>query len=150
MPTHLKVGDLAPDFSVLTNGGNTFSLSACQGNHNVVLYFYPKDDTPGCTMEACNFASLFPEFSAEDTIIAGVSLDSVVSHDRFAKKHDLPFRLLADENGEVCNLYGVLPEGSTCPERVTFVIDKTGRIAHIYDDVKVDTHSREVLEALPE
>lgn len=148
MKTQLKVGDWAPDFTALTNGGETFQLSAQRNRKNVVLYFYPKDDTPGCTVEARSFAELAEEFSEEDTVIVGVSLDSVIAHDRFVKKHDIPFILVSDEEGDVCSLYGALPNGSTCPERITFLINKDGRIARVFDEVNVACHGQEVLESL--
>jgi len=151
MPT---LGDLAPDFSLPSNGGGQVSLSSFRGNHNVVLYFYPKDDTPGCTTEACSFRDHHGRIAATGTAIIGVSPDPVRSHDRFKEKYNLPFTLAADEQNEVARKYGVWVEknmyGRTYMgiQRATFLIDKEGRIASAWPKVKVDGHTDEVISAI--
>jgi peroxiredoxin Q/BCP len=122
----------------------------------VVLYFYPKDNTPGCTAEACDFRDMSGEFSELDTVILGVSLDDLKSHEKFIRKYDLPFLLLADTEAEVSKKYGVYKEKNMFGkkkwgiERSTFIIDKEGRLAKIYRKVKVDGHVKEALEFVKE
>ncbi|GAB6936440.1 MAG: thioredoxin-dependent thiol peroxidase [Calditerricola sp.] len=146
----LTVGQPAPDFTLPATGGKTLSLSDFRGR-NVVLYFYPKDMTPGCTREAADFSRLADAFAAADTVILGVSTDDVASHEKFAAKHNIPFPLLSDTEAEVCRRYGVWKEkknfGKTYMgiERSTFVIDRGGNIAKIWRKVKVDGHAEEVL-----
>lgn len=146
-------GKKAPDFTLPDQDGNKVKLSDFKGRY-IVLYFYPKDDTPGCTKEACSFRDTFPEFNNVDAVILGVSPDSVSSHKKFAEKYKLPFRLLADEDKKVIEKYGVWKEKSMYGkkymgvERTTFVIDPDGRIKKIFPKVKVDNHHQEVLEAL--
>jgi peroxiredoxin Q/BCP len=148
----LTEGQKAPEFSLPTVGGKTISLKGFEGKQSVVLYFYPKDDTPGCTKEACFFRDLEAEFKTAGAAILGVSTDSVASHEKFAEKYHLPFPLLADENKTVVESYGVWKEkqnyGKTYMgvERTTFVIDKQGTIRRIYPKVKVEGHVDEVLE----
>ncbi|HEY9171750.1 MAG TPA: thioredoxin-dependent thiol peroxidase [Verrucomicrobiae bacterium] len=149
----LKEGDPAPAFTARTNGGGTVSLADFQGQR-VVLYFYPKDETPGCTKEACAFRDHFAEFQKRGAVVLGVSPDSVKSHDKFAGKHRLPFILLADENREVVQAYGVWGEKVFMgrkylgTHRVTFLIGPDGRIKKIWPQVKPDGHAAEVLAAL--
>ncbi|MBX5436017.1 MAG: thioredoxin-dependent thiol peroxidase [Alicyclobacillaceae bacterium] len=149
----LAVGQQAPDFTLPTHSGAEVSLSDLRGKV-VVLYFYPKDDTPGCTREACSFRDLRAEFAAAGAEIYGVSRDSVESHAKFADKYDLTFPLLADVDGSVCRAYGVLKEktmfGKTSLgiERTTFVIDREGKIAKIFPKVKVDGHADQVLKVV--
>lgn len=149
----LAVGDLAPALALQTGAGETVRLSDFRGR-KVVLYFYPKDDTPGCTKEACGFRDARPQFAQAHAVIFGVSRDSVASHQRFAGKFRLPFPLLSDPDAAVCKAYGVYKQKSMygrtyCGiERTTFIIDETGRIAKIFPKVKVDGHVDEVLEAL--
>ena len=148
----LQVGDKAPDFTMPTDGGGTVSLAALKGRP-VVLYFYPRDDTPGCTTEACGFRDALPDFSAADAAIVGVSRDTVAKHDRFKAKYALPFTLGADENGTVTEAYGVWVEKSMYGrksmgiERATFLIDRDGVIRGIWRKVKVKGHVDEVLAA---
>ncbi len=150
----LKVGDKAPEFSLPTIGGKTISLADYLGSKNVVLYFYPKDDTPGCTKEACSFRDVQGDFDKAGAAILGVSIDSVKSHEKFAEKYHLPFPLLSDEPKTVTNAYGVFKEKSMYGktflgvERTTFLIDKQGIIRQIWPKVKVDGHVDEVLEAV--
>lgn len=149
--TELHVGDVAPAFTSADHEGNTVSLNDLKGQV-VVLYFYPKDDTPGCTTEACAFRDLNSVFADSGAVIYGVSRDSVQSHQKFRTKYELNFPLLADENSDICNAYGVIKEKSMFGktslgiERTTFVIDKEGNIAAIYPKVKVDGHADEVLK----
>ncbi len=148
----LALGVLAPDFSAPTDGGGQLSLSDLKGR-KVVLYFYPKDDTPGCTKEACGFRDALPDFSALDAEVVGVSKDSVAKHDKFKAKHDLPFTLVSDEDGEVCAAYGTWVEKSMYGrkymgiDRATFLIDESGMLRAEWRKVKVPGHVDEVLKA---
>ncbi len=149
----LSVGDAAPDFTLPTDGGGTVSLSALKGK-KVILYFYPKDDTSGCTAEACSFRDGLPHFTGADAVIIGLSKDSVASHDKFKKKYELPFILASDEGSDVCERYGTWVEKSMYGrkymgiERATFLIGADGKIAQIWHKVKVPGHSDEVLKAV--
>ena len=151
----LKVGDKAPAFKLKNQDEDTISLSGLKGKP-VVLYFYPKDDTPGCTKEACNFRDEFPKFGKLKAEIIGISTDSVKSHKKFAEKYGLPFILLADEKKQVVQEYGVWKEKNMYGrkymgiERTTFIINSDGRIANLFPKVKVDEHNKEVMEALKE
>lgn len=149
----LQVGMDSPDFTLLDENEKEHTLSSYRGK-NVVLYFYPKDDTPGCTVEACGFRDAYSNYQDIDAVILGVSVDDSTSHQKFIKKFDLPFTLLADTNKEVVNLYDVWGLKKSFGKeyegikRVTFIIDKEGKIANIYEKVKPDVHSDEVLSAL--
>lgn len=149
----IEVGKKAPDFSLLNQDGKKISLKDYLGK-KVVLYFYPKDDTSGCTKEACNFRDEFPKFTKTKAVILGVSPDSVKSHKKFAEKYNLNFDLLADEEKKVVEKYEVWKEKSMYGrkymgvERTTFIIDEKGKIKTIFSKVKVDGHNKEVLEAL--
>ncbi len=152
--SELAAGGLAPAFQVpaVTRSGETqLSLSDYHGKSSVVLYFYPKDDTPGCTTEAFHFRDLLPQFEAAGSVILGISPDDQVSHVKFAASHALPFPLLADTGHAVADAYGVWKEKTNYGktywgiERTTFVIDKAGKIAKIYPRVKVEDHVRKVL-----
>ena len=149
----LDVGKKAPDFSLLNQDEKKISLKDFIGQ-KVVLYFYPKDDTSGCTKEACSFSDDLPKFSKIDAVILGVSPDSVKSHKKFSEKYKLKFDLLADEEKKVVEKYGVWKEKSMYGrkymgvERTTFIIDENGKIKKIFNKVKVDGHNKEVLEAL--
>lgn len=146
-------GKKAPAFKLKNQDGENISLSDLKGK-NVVLYFYPKDDTSGCTKEACSFRDELPKFGKVDAVILGVSADSVESHKKFAKKYNLPFDLLSDENKKVIEKYGVWKEKSMYGrkymgiERTTFVIDKNGKIKKIFPKVKVTDHEKAVLDVL--
>ena len=146
----IRVGDNAPHFEGLTADGSKLSLSELTGKKNVVLYFYPKDDTPGCTKEACSFRDNISSIQELEAEIVGVSLDNVQSHRKFADKYQLPFQLLSDKDKRVATAYGVLKEGGTSASRVTFIIDKKGKIAKIFPKVDVTVHTDEVLAALKE
>lgn len=149
----LDAGDIAPDFTQPTDGGDSLTLSALRGKP-VILYFYPKDDTPGCTKEACGFRDMMPDFTGADAVILGVSKDSVARHDKFKAKYDLPFTLVSDEDGTVCEAYGTWVEKNMYGrkymgiERATFLIDSDGNIARIWRKVKVKGHVEDVLEAV--
>ena len=149
----LKEGDVAPDFSAMTNGGGKISLAGLKGK-NVILYFYPKDDTSGCTKEACGFRDGFAAFKKRGAVILGVSPDSVKSHDKFVKKYSLPFTLLADEDKKIVEAYGVWGQKTFWGRkylgvyRVTFLIGPDGRIKKIWPDVKPEEHPQVVLAAL--
>ena len=151
----LKVGQKAPDFTLADDSGQKVKLSDFKGK-KVVLYFYPKDDTPGCTKEACNFRDGFAEIKSRGAIVLGVSADSVDSHKKFKSKFELNFPLLADPDKKMIENYGVWKEKSMYGrkymgiERTTFVIDPQGKISHIFPKVKVAEHYDEVLEALGE
>lgn len=150
----LKVGDPAPDFRLPSTEGREVSLKEFQGKKNVVLYFYPKDDTPGCTKESCSFRDEKLKFDKKDAVILGVSFDDLKSHAKFVEKYKLPFTLLSDEDKKVATAYGVYKEKSMYGrtymgiERSTFVIGKDGKLAQIYRKVSVDGHSEEILKAL--
>ena len=148
----LAVGDKAPDFTLPTDGGGEVSLKAMKGK-TVVLYFYPRDDTPGCTTEACAFRDALPDFSKVKATIIGVSKDTVASHDKFKTKFKLLFPLASDADGKVCEAYGTWGEKSMYGkkymgiERSTFLIDGKGVVRNIWRKVKVDGHAAEVLKA---
>jgi peroxiredoxin Q/BCP len=149
----LKEGDQAPEFTVATNGGGNVSLKDFAGK-NVILYFYPKDDTPGCTKEACAFRDGFADFKKKEAVILGVSPDPVKKHDKFVEKYKLPFTLLADEDKTIVQAYGVWGEKSFMGRkymgvfRVTFLIGPDGKIKKIWPNVKPEEHAAEVLAAL--
>lgn len=151
MAKALKPGDPAPPFDLPTAGGGRVSLASLKGKR-LVVYFYPKDDTPACTQEALSFTEKAKAFAAAKTTVVGVSRDSVAKHDKFAAKHGLELILASDEDGSVCNLYGVWVEKSLYGrtymgiERATFLIDEKGRIAHVWRKVRVPGHVEEVLK----
>jgi peroxiredoxin Q/BCP len=144
----LKVGDKAPDFEVAASDGTTVRLKDYVGKGNIVLYFYPKDDTPGCTKEACGIRDEFSEFKQLDAIVFGVSFDSVESHKRFVEKYRLPFVLLSDTDKKVAKAYGVADDASTHAQRVTFVIDRQGAVAYVNPQVNPTVHSAEIRRVL--
>ncbi len=149
---NLEIGDKAPDFTLPTDGGGKISLKELKGK-TVVLYFYPKDDTSGCTAEACAFRDQLPDFSKVKAAVVGVSRDSVASHDKFKTKFDLTFPLASDAEGKVSDAYGTWTEKSMYGrkymgmERSTFLIDENGVIRGIWRKVKVPGHADEVLKA---
>ena len=148
-----KEGDSAPDFTAPVRGGESVSLSSLRGRP-VVLFFYPRDSTPGCTKEACAFRDLHDRFKRRKAAVLGISVDSVKSHDRFAAKYGFPFPLVSDEDQRIVKAYGVWGEkkfmGRTYEgtRRVTFLIDAKGRIQRIWETVKPETHAEEVLAEL--
>jgi peroxiredoxin Q/BCP len=149
----LKEGEMAPDFELPSSSGNPVKLSSLKGK-NVVLYFYPQDDTSGCTREACSFRDNLPKFKGLDAVILGVSKDSLGSHKKFIDKYSLNFTLLSDDKLEAHKLYGTWKRKNNYgrkyrgTERSTFVIDKSGRIKRIFRKVRVDGHDAEVLQTL--
>jgi peroxiredoxin Q/BCP len=148
-------GDKAPDFSLEADDGTTVTRDSLAGK-TVVLYFYPKDDTPGCTKEACDFRDAFPRFDKIDAVVIGVSPDDPDSHRKFKKKFDLPFRLLSDEGHHLADSFGVWKEKSMYGrnymgiERTTVIIDRKGRVVRIFPKVKVPGHAAEVERAVLE
>lgn len=149
----LSEGDAAPDFTLPRDGGGTVTLSALRPAQ-VVLYFYPKDDTPGCTTEALDFTRMAGEFADAGAVVIGISKDSVAAHERFCRKHGLGVILASDESGDTCERYGVWGEKSLYGrtfmgiERATFLVGGAGRIARIWRRVKVAGHAGEVLAAV--
>ena len=153
----LKVGQSAPTFDLPDADLNVVSLDGYKGTNNVVLYFYPKDDTPGCTIEAIDFSELQDAFLGLDTVVVGVSMDDCMSHGSFRDKHGLAVQLLADAEGEVCAKYGVLQEKEVdgrgrkrCVVRSTFVIDKKGFVRHALYGVNARGHAPAVLNLVKE
>ena len=143
-----KVGDKAPDFSVTASDGTTLHLKDAIGKGNIILYFYPKDDTPGCTKEACGIRDTLDEFKGLKATVFGVSFDTVESHRNFIAKYKLPFVLLADTNKAVAKLYGVADDSSRFASRATFVIDKAGKIIFVDPKVNPATHAEELRSVL--
>lgn len=142
----LPVGTAAPSFTAQDTNGKTVSLSDLAGK-TVVLYFYPKDDTPGCTKQACSFRDNYSAYEGKDIVVLGVSKDDVASHQKFTEKFNLPFPLLADPDGSIIKAYGV--EGSSgYAQRVTYVIDGTGKIIHVDANVNTSNHANDVLAAI--
>ena len=148
-------GDRAPDFSLQADDGTTVTLESLSGK-NIVLFFYPKDDTPGCTKEACSFRDALPRFGEIDAVVLGVSPDSLESHRKFKKKYQLPYRLLSDEGHHVADEFGVWKQKSMYGlkfmgiERTTVIIDRKGRVARIFPKVKVPGHVQDVEKAVRE
>ncbi|ACZ42582.1 alkyl hydroperoxide reductase/ Thiol specific antioxidant/ Mal allergen [Thermobaculum terrenum ATCC BAA-798] len=146
-------GNVAPDFTLPDENGNQVSLSQFRGR-KVILYFYPKDDTPGCTTEACGIRDSFPNFEASGAVVLGVSPDSVESHKKFKEKYNLPFTLLADTDHKVAEMYGVWGTKKmygrefTGVLRTTFLIDEEGKVQKVFKNVKPDVHAQELVEAL--
>jgi peroxiredoxin Q/BCP len=150
------IGKPAPDFTLPSTTGENISLRQYKGKKTVVLYFYPKDETSGCTREACDFRDHSAEFEKLNVVVLGISNDNMESHQHFREKHKLPFPLLVDEDASVSKMFGVYKQKNLYGkkymgiERTTFVIDRTGRIAQIYPKVKVDGHIKDVLEFVGE
>ena len=148
----LEVNQAAPEFSAINQDGDTVTLSQFAGKQNVVLYFYPKDDTPGCTVEANEFTALIDDFAAADAVVLGVSKDTCAKHQKFISKHGLKVELLADTEGELCELYGVwglrkfMGREYMGIGRSTFVIDKKGRLVEVNYKVKAKGHAQAILE----
>ena len=148
----LEINSQAPDFSAVDQDGETVSLAQFNGQQNVVLYFYPKDDTPGCTTEALEFTALIDQFAATDTVVLGVSKDTGAKHQKFIDKHKLQVRLLADTETELCQLYGVwglrkfMGREYMGIGRSTFVIDKSGKLVHVDYKVKAKGHAQAILD----
>ncbi|MBK8984426.1 MAG: thioredoxin-dependent thiol peroxidase [Ignavibacteria bacterium] len=149
----LKTGDKAPDFTLISDTGEKVSLKDLKGK-KVILYFYPKDDTSGCTKEACSFRDNIKVIEKKNAVVIGVSKDNTSSHQKFKKKYDLPFTLLSDENLDMLKEYDVWKEKSMYGrkymgiERTTYIIDEKGKISQIFNKVKVDGHTEEILSKL--
>ena len=152
---NIEIGSLAPDFSSQTDEHKEFSLKMLRGNW-VVLYFYPKDNTSGCTREACSFRDNMERITMLGAVVIGVSPDSAKSHENFKEKYNLNFKLISDNDKHICNLYGVMGEKSMYGKkyfgviRTTFIISPEGKISHIYQNVKVDGHVEDVMKKLNE
>ena len=148
----VEVGNKAPDFTLPTDGNGSIRLSQLKGK-KVVLYFYPKDDTSGCTAEACGFRDSFPDYGSVGAVVIGISKDPVASHDKFKKKHNLPFILASDAGSDVCEKYGTWVEKSMYGrkymgiERCTFLLDEQGMVRGVWHKVKVPGHVNQVLQA---
>ena len=145
MATMPQQGQQLPDVEFVTEGGEKLSAGDLEGE-KTVLYFYPKDDTPGCTKEACAFRDRMPDYERAAIRVYGVSLDSPESHRRFREKYNLNFPLLTDEGGRAADALGVLRESGKSANRVTFLLDSDGRIARVYPEVSPETHADEILE----
>ena len=149
----LKIGDKAPLFTLKDKDGNEVSLSDFLGK-KIVIYFYPKDSTPGCTRQACGFAAAYAEFEKRGIVVIGISKDSVASHVKFAEKYQLPFILLSDPELQAITAYGVWQEKKMCGKvgmgvvRTTFIVDENGNISHVMPKVKPDTNAADVLEII--
>lgn len=150
--TPLKVGDKIPSFQLKDQAGKLFDIDQYKGNTAMVIYFYPKDDTPGCTKEACSFRDSYEEFTDKNIKVIGISADDVESHKNFAEKYNLPFTLLADTNNEVRQLFGVKSNVlGLIPGRVTYVVDTQGEIIFMYDSqLKAAKHIEESIKAINE
>ncbi len=145
----VKVGDLAPDFTLTSQTGESVSLKDFKGKKSVVLYFYPKDDTPGCTVEACAFRDSYQVFKDAGAEVIGISSDNTQSHQQFVKKHNLPFILLSDTGNKVRQLYGVPATLWILPGRVTYIIDQDGVVRHLFDSMlEFQRHVEEALSTL--
>ncbi len=149
----LTIGKPAPDFRLQADDGKTYSLADFKGK-TVVLYFYPKDDTPGCTLESCGFGENIAKFTDKNTVILGVSRDSIASHQAFKKKYNLPFLLLSDPDSVVCNAYEVIGEKTNFGKKIlglirsTFLIDPNGDLQHVWKNVQVAGHIDAVLKEI--
>jgi peroxiredoxin Q/BCP len=141
----LAVGSTAPDFTAKDTNGDTITLSQFKGK-TVVLYFYPKDDTPGCTKEAQGFRDAYAELQGKDMVVLGVSMDDEASHKQFTEKYGLPFQLVADADGTVTRAYDV--EGGGYSKRVTYVIDGEGKIIQVFDKVDTANHAKDILSSV--
>ncbi|MCX2720182.1 peroxiredoxin [Lentiprolixibacter aurantiacus] len=145
----LKVGDKVPHFTLNDQDGNLFNISDHLGKHNLVVFFYPKDNTPGCTMEVCSFRDSYEEFTELGAMVIGISADSENSHRKFASKYRLPFTLLADRQNKVRKLFKV--EGkmfNLLPGRETYVVDKSGKISMVFNSINATQHMKKALNAL--
>ena len=141
----LAAGTIAPSFSTVDDQGQAVSLSDFQGK-TVVLYFYPKDDTPGCTKEAQSFKDNYDQYTGKDMVVLGVSMDDEASHKKFKEKYGLPFQLLVDKDGSITKAYDV--DGGGYAKRVTYIIDGEGKISHVDENVKTATHAQDILSTV--
>jgi len=141
----LAAGTIAPNFSTVDDQGQAVSLSDFQGK-TVVLYFYPKDDTPGCTKQAQSFRDNYDQYTGKDMVVLGVSMDDQASHEKFKEKYGLPFQLLVDKGGSITKAYDV--DGGGYSKRVTYIIDSEGKISHVDENVKTATHAQDILSTV--
>lgn len=141
----LAVGTVAPDFTVKDTNGNTVKLSQFKGK-TVVLYFYPKDDTPGCTKQAQSFRDSYSEYQGKEMVVLGVSRDDEASHKAFTEKYGLPFQLLADTDGAITKAYDV--DGGGYAKRVTYIIDSEGKISQVLDKINTESHAKDILATI--
>jgi peroxiredoxin Q/BCP len=145
----LNIGDTIPEFQLTDQNGEVFDIKSVKGKHNLVIYFYPKNFTPGCTKEACSFRDSFEDFKELGAVVIGISADSKKSHERFAKKHQLPFTLLSDSKGVVKRKFGVKNNLlGLIPGRETFVVDKKGIIIFTFNSMNAERHIKEALKVL--
>ena len=145
----LNIGDQIPEFKLTDQNGEVFDINAVKGKNSLVIYFYPKNFTPGCTKEACSFRDSYEDFKELGAEVIGVSADSKKSHERFAKKYNLPFVLLSDENGKVKRKFGVKNNLlGLLPGRETYVVDKNGIVIYVFNSINAERHIKKALEAL--
>lgn len=145
----ISIGDTIPEFKLTDQNGNEFDSASVKGKQNLVIYFYPKNFTPGCTKEACSFRDSYEDFKSLGATVIGVSSDSKKSHERFAKKYNLPFVLLSDENGKVKRKFGVKNNLlGLLPGRETYVVDKNGIVIYVFNSINAERHIKKALEAL--
>jgi len=148
---NITIGDTIPDFTLTDQNGNEFDSSSVKGKKNLVIYFYPKNFTPGCTKEACSFRDSYEDFKALGATVIGISADSEKSHERFAKKYNLPFILLSDATGKVKRKFGVKNDlFGLLPGRETYVVGKDGKVLYIFNSMNATRHIKKALEVLKE
>ncbi len=145
----ITTGDTIPDFSLPDQNGNDFDITSVKGKENIVIYFYPKNFTPGCTKEACSFRDSYEDFKSLGATVIGISSDSKNSHERFAKKYDLPFVLLSDEKGSVKQKFGVKNKlMGLLPGRETYVVNKEGKVIYVFNSMNAERHIQKALDVL--
>lgn len=145
----ISIGDTIPDFTLTDQNGDEFDSTSVKGKQNLVIYFYPKNFTPGCTKEACSFRDSYEEFKSLGATVIGISSDSKASHERFAKKYNLPFILLSDPNGKVKRKFGVKNNLlGLLPGRETYVVDKNGKVIYVFNSMNAERHIFKALEVL--
>lgn len=145
----INIGDSIPDFKLTDQNGNIFDINSVKGKKNIVIYFYPKNFTPGCTKEACSFRDNYEDFVSHGATVIGISSDSKKSHERFAKKYNLPFVLLSDENGKVKRKFGVKNDlFGLLPGRETYVVGQDGIVLYVFNSMNAERHIKKALEVL--
>lgn len=145
----ISIGDTIPDFKLTDQNGNEFDSASVKGKQNIVVYFYPKNFTPGCTKEACSFRDSYEDFESLGATVIGISSDSKISHERFAKKYNLPFVLLSDEKGKVKRKFGVQNNLlGLLPGRETYVVDENGKVIYVFNSMNAERHIKKALEVL--
>ncbi|WP_339609058.1 peroxiredoxin [uncultured Planktosalinus sp.] len=147
----ITIGDTIPDFKLTDQNGNEFDIKSVKGKKKLVIYFYPKNFTPGCTKEACSFRDSYKDFEALGATVIGISADSKNSHERFAKKYNLPFILLSDENGKVKRKFGVKNDlFGLLPGRETYIVGQDGRVLYVFNSMNASRHIKKALDVLKE